>query len=125
MPKPLLLHRPTGLYARFRVPTDLCAAVGSRFLLRPLYLPPGDASRFAAACLGVALSQAFRRLRQGDVSVDIKKMLKDAQNASQLMIGGVRLPNSVELTDVRIDRREACCQTTAQGQCCRSDRRPA
>ncbi|HEX7814408.1 DUF6538 domain-containing protein [Dyella sp.] len=65
MPKPLLLHRPAGLYVRFRVPTDLRERVGSRFLVRPLRQAPGEAARLAAALLDMALSNAFRGMRQG------------------------------------------------------------
>lgn len=34
MPKPLFLARPSGLYARFFVPTDLQGRVGSRYVVR-------------------------------------------------------------------------------------------
>jgi len=89
MPRPLLLHRPSGLYVRFRVPTDLRGRVGSRFLVRPLRHPPGEAARLAAALRDVAPSGAFGRMRRGDVMVDIKQVLQDAEDASQLIIGGV------------------------------------
>ncbi|WP_285405213.1 site-specific integrase [Luteibacter sp. ME-Dv--P-043b] len=112
MPKPLLLNRRSGLYVRFRVPTDLRDAVGSRFLVRPLRHPPGETARLAAAVLDVALSNAFRKIRTGGVMVDIKQLLKDAEDAFQLTIGGVRLPNGVELTNVLIntaeDERQFC-----------------
>jgi integrase len=106
MPKPLLLHRPAGIYVRFRVPTDLRDRVGSRFLVRPLRQAPGEGARLAAALLDVALSNAFRRMRQGGGVVDINKLLKDAENAVQLTIGEVRLPNGTHLTNVRIDTPE-------------------
>lgn len=106
MPKPLLLNRRSGLYVRFRVPTDLRDAVGSRFLVRPLRHPPGETARLAAAVLDVALSNAFRKIRTGGVMVDIKQLLKDAEDAFQLTIGGVRLPNGVELTNVLINTAE-------------------
>ena len=38
--------------------------------------------------------------------VDIKQLLKDAEDAFQLTIGGVRLPNGVELTNVLINTAE-------------------
>lgn len=85
------------------MPTDLRGRVGSRFLVRPLRHPPGEAARLAAALWDVALSGAFGRMRRGDVMVDIKQVLQDAEDASQLIIGGVRLPNGVELSNVRID----------------------
>lgn len=78
MPKPLLLRRPSGLYVRFLVPADLRPQVGSRFLIRPLHLPPGDAARLAAARLGMALSEAFGGMRAGAV-VDVAKLIADAQ----------------------------------------------
>ena len=59
MPKPLFLRRPSGLYARFLVPVDLRAEVGSRFLVRALPGLRGDAARLVAARLGLALSEAF------------------------------------------------------------------
>ncbi len=50
----------------FLVPKDLRALVGSRFLVRPLHAPFGDVARLVAArCMGMALSQAFQALRQG------------------------------------------------------------
>jgi hypothetical protein len=61
--------------------------------------------RLAAAVLDVALSQAFRRMRQGD-RVDIKKVLEDAQQHTELFLGVVKLPNGVELRDVRVDTPE-------------------
>jgi integrase len=66
----------------------------------------GQAARLAAAVLDMALSAAFGRMRRGDVMVDIKQVLQDAEDASQLIIGGVRLPNGVELSNVRIDTAE-------------------
>ncbi|HEX7814407.1 hypothetical protein [Dyella sp.] len=38
--------------------------------------------------------------------VDIDKLPKDAENAFQLAIGGVRLPNGAELTNVLINTPE-------------------
>lgn len=92
MPKPLLLSRPSGLYARFLVPIDLRAAIGSRFLVRPLHEPAGDRAWLAAACMGVALSQAFEAIRQGD-AVDLKKALEAARAAGRrdLIIKGMTL----------------------------------
>lgn len=71
---------------RFRVPTDLRDGVGSRFLVRPLRQTLGEAARLAAALLDMALSSAFRSMRQGEGVVDIDKLLKDAENAFQLTI---------------------------------------
>jgi integrase len=83
----------------------LRAAVGSRFLVRPLHGATKETVRLAAAVLDVALSQAFRRMRQGD-RVDIKKVLDDAQRHAELIVGVVKLPNGVELRDVRVDTPE-------------------
>ena len=54
MPKPLLLARRSGLYARFFVPSDLQGLVGSRYLVRPLYASAGDGARLVAARLDLA-----------------------------------------------------------------------
>jgi len=105
VPKPLSLPRRSGFYARFLVPAALRAAVGSRFLLRPLHGATKAIVRLAAAVLDVALSQAFRRMRQGD-RVDIKKVLDDAQRHAELIVGVVKLPNGVALRDVRVDAPE-------------------
>ncbi len=88
MPKPLLLVRPSGLYVRFLVPQDLRATVGSRFLLRSLGSERGDRARFVAACLAVALSEAFARMRAGAGMIDIKKVIESAQRAAES--GGIR-----------------------------------
>lgn len=102
MPKPLFLTRPSGLYVRFLVPQDLRDLVGSRFVVRPLRLPVGDEARLTAAWMGVALSDAFRRLRQGE-AVDIKKALEAAQKGRQMLLGAVELPNGVVLRNVQVD----------------------
>lgn len=104
MPKPLLLSRPSGLYARFLVPMDLRPVVGSRFLVRSLQLPPGDAARLVAARMAVALSQAFQRMRSG-ATVDIDELMKRAreQRSFELVLGKVSLSNGVRLEDVKID----------------------
>ena len=81
MPKPLFLRRPSGLYARFLVPVDLRAEVGSRFLVRALPGLRGDAARLVAARLGLALSEAFDLLRRGR-TVDIYETLKAMQSTA-------------------------------------------
>ena len=81
MPKPLFLRRPSGLYARFLVPVDLRAQVGSRFLVRALPGLRGDAARLVAARLGLALSEAFDLLRRGR-TVDIYETLKAMQSTA-------------------------------------------
>lgn len=104
MPKPLLLSRPSGLYARFLVPTDLRAAIGSRFLVRPLHEPAGDRARLVAACMGVALSQAFEAIRQGD-AVDLKKALEAARAAGRrdLIIKGMTLRNGTHVAEAQLE----------------------
>ena len=74
MPKPLLMHRPSGLYVRFRGPSDLRVYVGSRFLVRSLRGYQGDDARLVAAVLAVSLSKAFDALRRGTCMVDVKKL---------------------------------------------------
>jgi hypothetical protein len=86
MPRPLLLHRPAGLYVRFRVPSDLRELVGSRFLVRPLRQPVGQAARLAAAVLDMALSAAFGRMRRGN-SVARHCVTADAPEQANIAIG--------------------------------------
>lgn len=104
MPKPLFLHRPAGLYVRFRVPADLLSVVGSRFLVRPLRMVKGDRARLVAECMGVALSQSFDCLRKGE-GVDLKKALDAARSAGSrdLTLGEVSLPNGAVFRNVQID----------------------
>lgn len=104
MPKPFFVRRPSGLYARFLVPADLRAAVGSRFLVRPLYASTADAARLTAACMGMALSKAFRAIRLGE-RVSVKKVLDNIPEDFQLRewSGTVRLKNGAVFENVAID----------------------
>lgn len=63
MPKPLLLHRPSGLYARYWVPLALREAVGSKTIVRSLGGLRGDAARLEAARLGYALGRQFALMK--------------------------------------------------------------
>jgi len=65
MPKPLLLARPAGLYARFFVPTVLRAMVGTRYLVRSPGLCRGDHAKLVAAMMGMVLCSAFDAMRKG------------------------------------------------------------
>lgn len=111
VPKPLFLTRPSGLYVRFLVPADLRAAIGSRFVVRSLDGMRGDRARFLAAAYGVALSQAFDTLRQGDAMVDVKKLLDSARQAADRgdtrdwTASGVKI-GRVNLGTVSINGRE-------------------
>ncbi|PPU78837.1 integrase [Xanthomonas cucurbitae] len=80
MPKPFLLKRPSGLYARFLVPVDLRERVGSRFLVRALP-GRGDTARLAAAQMAVSLSELFATARRGAAMTD--DMFKKALAALQ------------------------------------------
>lgn len=102
MPKPYLLRRPSGLYARFLVPADLRAAVGSRFLVRRL--PPGspDHARLAAAGMAVALCQVFARMRQGAMS-DADKLLRELAGSVNKWTGNIELANGHRLTNLKVD----------------------
>lgn len=101
MPKPLLIARDSGLYVRFRVPTDLQKVVGSRFIVRPIRYR-GDAARLASAYLGMVLSRAFDSLRGGG-TVDIKKAMEVAKVHIDLTLEAVELPNGVVLRGVRVE----------------------
>ncbi len=94
MPKPLLLHRPSGLYARFEVPVDLRATVGRTYLVRPLRAR-ADAARLAAAQMAVALCQAFDAWRGGGMSNDELKAF--ASGLSALNSGKVKEWESAEI----------------------------
>jgi integrase len=63
MPKPLLLRRPSGLYARYWVPLALREAVGSKTIVRSLGGLRGDAARLEAARLGYALAHRFAQMK--------------------------------------------------------------
>ena len=107
MPKPFFVQRSSGLYARFLVPAKLRACIGSRFLIRPLYLPPGDVARLAAARMGVALSSVFKNIRTGEV-VDKKELDELLRKASRgelfdLTLEDVRLPNGTRVAKAQID----------------------
>lgn len=107
MPKPFFLQRSCGLYVRFLVPAKLRACIGSRFLIRPLYLPPGDLARLAAARIGVALSSVFKNIRTGEV-VDKKELDELLRKAARgelfdLPLEGVELPNGTRVARAQID----------------------
>lgn len=104
MPKPLLLHRPAGVYVRFLVPADLRGHVGSRFIVRSVH-ERGDAARLVAAIMGLALSQAFQAIRVGRM-VDVKKLLDglgQGNNLREWTLEGVRLPNGVNIDRLQAD----------------------
>ena len=111
MLKPLFLTRPSGLYVRFLIPADLRSAIGARFLVRSLGSRRGDEARFLAAVYGVALSRAFDALRRGEGMTDVKKLLKDAEKAtdrgetSHWTASGVRV-GRVDLGSVSVNGRD-------------------
>jgi integrase len=107
MPKPFFVRRPSGLYARFLVPADLRHVVGSRFLVRPLYASTADAARLTAACMGMALSKAFRAMRSGEL-VSVKKVLGNIPGDVDLRewSGTVRLKNGAVFENVAIESDE-------------------
>ena len=107
MPSPLLLARPSGPYVRFLVPQDLRPLVGSRFIVRPLGVPHGDAARLVAARMGVALSIAFDAMRRGE-AVDLKKALEAAQAAGRkdLTLEGLTLPDGTRIDRAQVDTPE-------------------
>lgn len=79
MPKPLLLRRPSGLYARFRMPSEVFRRLDVRFLVRSLGHVRGDAARLMAARMGYALA---RIIETAGERVD-KKLLDAALAAAQ------------------------------------------
>jgi integrase len=81
VPKPYLLNRPSGAYARFLVPADLRERIGSRFVVRALHALHGDEARLVASTLALLLSKAFEALRRGEAVGDIDKLLSNAIDA--------------------------------------------
>lgn len=88
MPKALLIRRPDGLYARFKLPADLRAQLGKLFVVRSLRGQRGDAARLTAARLGYALGRAVEQVRKGGPGVDVKKLIEGALAAAAA--GGTR-----------------------------------
>ena len=93
MPKPYLLKRPSGVFVRFFVPSDLHARVGSRYVVRRLPLPMGDAARLVAAQMAVALSGLFETVRQSAMTPD---------DADQLLRSGLRALHTGKAKDYTI-----------------------
>ena len=107
MPKPFFLRRPSGLYVRFFVPTDLQPLVGSRYLVRRL--PPAsiDLMRLTAASAAVALSQAFDRIRRSPMTEkDRDALLRALAGTIDRWTGNIELPNGARLTDLQVNGRE-------------------
>lgn len=104
MPKPFLLARPAGLYARFFVPTDLRALVGSRYLVRSLGSCRGDHARLVAAMMGMALCSAFDAMRKG-TAVDVDELLQKVRNGEihELTLHDVKLPNGTRIAQAQLD----------------------
>jgi len=98
MPKPFLLARPAGLYARFFVPTDLRALVGTLGVCR------GDKARLIAAMMGMALCSAFDAMRKG-MTVDLDELLKKVRSGAikELTLSDVTLPDGTRIAQAQLD----------------------
>jgi integrase len=99
MPKPLILRRPSGLYARFLVPADLRQAMGRTYLVRPLYAR-ADAARLVAARMAVALSHAFDAIRGSRMKDDELKAFASGLDALR---GGKADQYKVRFGDMEIE----------------------
>ncbi|MBD4889658.1 tyrosine-type recombinase/integrase [Xanthomonas citri] len=104
LPKPLMMSRSAGLYARFFVPTDLRASIGSRYLVRSLGNRRGDHARLAAATMGVALSMAFDAMRKG-MTVDLEELLEKVRSGDikELTLKDVMLPDGTRIAQAQLD----------------------
>ncbi|MEB1460349.1 integrase, partial [Xanthomonas campestris pv. campestris] len=104
LPKPLMISRSAGLYARFFVPTDLRAMIGSRYLVRSLGLYRGDQARLVAAMMGMALCSAFDAMRKG-IAVDVDELLKKIRDGEiyELTLHDVKLPNGTRIAQAQLD----------------------
>ncbi len=108
MPKPYILRRRSGLYARFLVPVDLRHAVGKTYLVRPLHAH-SDAARLVAAQWAVALSEAFNATRGSRMSSDELKAFASGLAALQngnardykLRFGGMEIEANDEADHLR------------------------
>ncbi len=99
-----MMSRSAGLYARFFVPTDLRASIGSRYLVRSLGNRRGDHARLAAATMGVALSMAFDAMRKG-MTVDLDELLKKVRSGDiqELTLRNVTLPDGTRIAQAQLD----------------------
>lgn len=104
LPKPLMMSRSAGLHARFFVPTDLRALVGSRYLVRSLENRRGDHARLAAATMGMALSMAFDAMRKG-MTVDLEELLEKVRSGDikELTLKDVTLPDGTRIAQAQLD----------------------
>lgn len=105
--KPLFIARPSGLFVRFFVPTDLRAQVGSRYIVRSLGDVRGHRAHLIGYGMAVALSQAFAGMRRGDHAMtDLKRLLEIAERAvdsgksmdwqaESIKVGGLEFRNVV------------------------------
>ena len=109
MPKPFFLVRPSGLFVRFRVPSDLRLRVGARFLVRRLPPLSPARARLVGARIGAALSEAFEHMR-GDpmADFDIKGLADKARRGElrDLTLRDVVLPNGSKVAEVNIESPE-------------------
>ncbi|MGN3936634.1 site-specific integrase [Xanthomonas citri pv. mangiferaeindicae] len=104
LPKPLMMSRSAGLYARFFVPTDLRALIGSRYLVRSLGNRRGDHARLAAATMGMALSMAFDAMRKG-MTVDLDELLEKVRSGDikELTLKDVTLPDGTRIAQAQLE----------------------
>lgn len=99
-----MIARSAGLYARFFVPTDLRASIGSRYLVRSLGNRRGDHARLAAATMGMALSMAFDAMRKG-MTVDLDELLRKVRSGDiqELILKDVTLPDGTRIAQAQLD----------------------
>lgn len=81
MPKPFLIQRKSGVYARFLIPLDLRPLIGSQYLVRPLRSQGGDHARLVAAQMAHRLSAAFDAYRGNNMSDEELKAMLSGLNA--------------------------------------------
>ena len=98
MPKPYILKRPGGWFARFFVPVALHASLGSRYIVLSPRSERGDAARFTAARIGYLLHRLFEWMRNNPVADPkdlLTKALDAARNGRELVID---LPDGTRIT---------------------------
>jgi len=112
MPKPYIVHKPSGRYVRWLIPTDLRPILGARFIVRRIRTPTPDLARLFVAGLSVTLSLAFEAIREGEAMPDVKTLLDSAEKAlktgkaKEWTAELIKVGNKVEFRNVKTDGSE-------------------
>jgi hypothetical protein len=108
VPKPLMLHRPSGLHVRFFVPAFLQPSLSRRYIVLSLRGQRADAARLRAAQIGYVLAELFEQMRRTPVT-DHNDMLAKALAAARgpHVDLTIELPGGVRITTDGTERENA------------------